>query len=126
MSKVPLIGVVNDDTVFLELIQELLEEEGFKTFICKEGNNAYGVIKKHRPDLVVLDIRMEHPETGWQILEMLRLDPELAALPVIVCTADAPFLRAKELRLREMHCLGLEKPFNLSELLAKIAEMLSS
>ncbi|HEX5506824.1 MAG TPA: response regulator, partial [Thermomicrobiales bacterium] len=79
-----------------------------------------------RPDLVLLDIRMGHPEAGWQTLELLRLDPETTRIPVIVCSADTPFLRAKEGALRALRCDILEKPFDLDTLLAKVAAVLGA
>ena len=67
------IAVVNDDTAFLQLMHDLLTEEGYDPVICKEGDAAYELIKKRKPRLVILDIRMEHPDTGWMILECIRL-----------------------------------------------------
>src|SRR4051812_23141961 len=100
----PLIAVVNDDTIFLELMHDLLTAEGYRTAIWKEGDKAYEMIKEHRPLLVVLDIRMEHPDTGWMVLELLRLDPATAHIPVIICSADTARIRAKEAYLREKGC----------------------
>lgn len=119
MTK-PLIAVVNDDTTFLELMHDLLTSEGYRTAIWKEGDMAYEMIKEHRPLLVILDIRMERPDTGWMVLELMRLDPETAKIPVIICSADTERIRAKEAYLREKACDVLEKPFLLEDLLAKV------
>lgn len=115
-----LIAVVNDDTLFLELMHDLLTEEGYRTAIWKEGDKAYEMIKEHRPALVILDIRMERPDTGWMVLELMRLDPETARTPVIICSADAQRIREKEVYLRAKGCEVLEKPFLLEDLLAKV------
>lgn len=117
----PVIAVVNNDTEFLELMQDLLSVEGYQTVICKEGDKAYALVKELQPSLVVLDIRMDQPEAGWTILELLRLDPETTRIPVIVCSADAPFLREKAAALYELRCDILEKPFDLETLLDKVA-----
>jgi CheY-like chemotaxis protein len=116
----PLIAVMNDDTDFLSLMHELLTGEGYRCFICKERDRVYALVKEQQPDLVILDIRMGAPEAGWTILELLRLDPTTARMPVIVCSADSIFLRAKEESLRALHCDILEKPFDLDALLLKI------
>lgn len=116
----PLIGVVNDDTTFLQLMHDLLVDEGYAVFIEKEHGDAPSAIRKRRPDLVILDIRMEHPESGMRILEIIRLDPTTVNLPVIVCSADHRFLRDKEELLRAKHCDILEKPFDLIDLLEKV------
>lgn len=113
----PRIVVVNDDALFLLLMQEILEEEGYKAIIQHEGKGAYELIKREMPALVVLDIRLEHPDAGWQVLEQVRLDPHTADVPVLVCSADSRFLRGKARQLRERGCEILEKPFRYDELL---------
>ncbi len=125
MAK-PLIAVVNDDTIFLELMHDLLTEEGYRTAIWKEGDKAYEMIKEHRPLLVILDIRMERPDTGWMVLELMRLDPETAQIPVIICSADTERIRAKEAYLREKGCQILEKPFLLEDLLDKVRSFIGA
>lgn len=117
----PTIAVVNNDTDFLNLMDELLTLEGYRTIVCREGERAYALMKEIRPDLIVLDIRLEHAESGWTILELLRLDPATTAIPVIVCSADTPFLREKAPALHELRCDILEKPFDLDMLLEKVA-----
>src|SRR5690349_22649413 len=67
MAK-PLIAVVNDETAFLELMHDLLADEGYETLIEKERGNAPQVIREKQPALVILDIRMDKPEAGMQIL----------------------------------------------------------
>jgi DNA-binding response OmpR family regulator len=73
---------------------------------------------------VILDIWMETPEAGWQLLELLRLDPATATLPVLVCSADVVFLRAKEAQLLAEGYGVLVKPFGLDALLARVAALL--
>jgi DNA-binding NtrC family response regulator len=119
-----LVAVVNNDTDFLELMNDLLSLEGYRTIICREGDRAYGMIKETRPDLVILDVRLDHAEQGWTILELVRLDPATAQIPVIVCSADARFLREKATTLHGLRCDTLEKPFDLNTLLEKVARAL--
>jgi CheY-like chemotaxis protein len=123
MSKTdtPLIAVVNNDTNFLQMMCDLLSDAGYRAYAHKDAADAYERLKKDRPDLVVLDIRLSAAELGWSILELLKLDPETRHLPVIVCSADIVQLREKAPRLRELNCATLEKPFDLEELLQLIA-----
>ncbi len=120
----PTIAVVNNDTDFLDLMEELLRLEGYNTLICREGDRAYELMKTVQPDLIILDIRLEHAETGWTVLERLRLDPKTTAIPVIVCSADSAFLREKAISLQQLRCDILEKPFDLDMLLEKVAHSL--
>src|SRR5919199_5098538 len=82
------LAVIDDDTAFLQLMHDLLEdEEQFEIIVCREWDNAYEFVKEQRPDLVILDIRIGGEERGWQILQMLTLDPQTLPIPVIVCSA---------------------------------------
>ncbi|HBY95390.1 MAG TPA: hypothetical protein DEP84_15800 [Chloroflexi bacterium] len=83
MMATPRIAVVNDDTAFLNLMHELLTDEGYETIIWAESERAYDMIRRVKPDLVILDIRMGHPEAGWTILDLVRLDPTTAHIPVV-------------------------------------------
>jgi two-component system, sensor histidine kinase and response regulator len=116
----PTIAVVNDDSAFLHLMYELLTDEGYNCWLHTVGATAYDKIREEMPDLVILDIRMDNEESGWQVLDLLRLDPETHEIPVIVCSADTQQLREKEQRLEDKHATSLEKPFDLPELLAKV------
>jgi twitching motility two-component system response regulator PilH len=85
----PVIAVVNDDTAFLNLMYELLTDEGYSCFLHIVGSTAYEKIRDEMPDLVILDVRMDEPESGWHVFDLLKLDPETHDIPVIVCSADA-------------------------------------
>ncbi len=118
------IAVINDDTAFLGLMTELLTDEGYDVSTIREAGTAYEQVKKTLPDALVLDIRIEHPEGGWAVLELIRLDPALTHIPVIVCSADTRALEAGAERLQRHGCRVLPKPFNVDELLAMLAEIL--
>ena len=114
------IAVVNDDGVYLELMQDLLEDEGYKVTIWNREENPYLLLKRDRPQLIIIDIRLETPDAGWKVLEQVRLDPATTHIPVIVCSADTQFLRWKRRQLREMDCAVLEKPFRLTTLMQHV------
>lgn len=122
----PLIAVVNDDTAFLNLMNELLSDEGYRTILWIEGDTAFEMVRREQPALVILDIRMEHPEAGWTVLTLIKLDPSTAHIPVIIVSADTRFLRDREERLFEMRCQFLEKPFELQDLLEMVEAALPS
>ncbi len=114
------IMVVNNDTTFLRLMHDLLDEEGYDAKLILASDKAYDAIRKEKPDLVILDIVMDKPESGWMVLDLLRLDPVTVNIPVIVSSTDGNFLKSKEVTLRAKHCDTLEKPFLLDELWRKV------
>lgn len=118
----PVIAVVNDDTQFLRLMEMILADAGYDTLIFYEGSTAFEQIKEHMPALVVLDIRLEHQEGGWTILDLIRLDPATAHIPVMVCSADHDQLDSKEEYLASKLATVLKKPFDIEDLLEKVRE----
>lgn len=118
--------IINDDTATVTLMKRLLEEEGYSVIFQHEGSLAYPAIQHERPDLVLLDLRLTRPDEGWRVLEAMKLDRDTTHIPVVVCSADRQQLEASSLRLRELNCDILEKPFSLDHLLAKVRERLAS
>lgn len=116
------IAVVNDDTVFLDMMAGVLRERGWETIVCREGHKAFEVLRADPPDLIILDIRMESPETGWTLLELLTLDRRTSSIPVVVCSAALLDLRAHEEMLREYGISVLPKPFNIEALYRRVEE----
>lgn len=116
----PLVAVVNDDLAFMTLIRDFLEGEGYETILVYESVRAHATIAEARPALVILDIRMEQPDSGKQVLEQIRQDPSTAKIPVIICSADQPFLRDNSDYLRSRNVTTIPKPFDLDALLALV------
>src|SRR5438067_953367 len=82
------IALINDDTTFLALMQELLQGiEGYEVLTCTQWEDAYGFVMQARPDLVILDIVFGREERGWTILELLTLDPRTRPIPLLACSA---------------------------------------
>jgi CheY-like chemotaxis protein len=117
----PRIAVVNDNTVFLRLMQELLERvEGYEVLVCKQWDDAYGFVKAAQPELLILDLVFGQEERGWTILELLTLDPETRPIPVLVCSAALRSLQ-EHAALLERYGVGvLPKPFDLDALLERV------
>ncbi len=127
MARRAHILLINDDTAFLELMQDLLEaDEGYKVSICKEWDPAYERVKKDRPDLVILDITIGGQERGWTILNLLTLDPETRPIPVIVCSAAIQSLHEHQPILDRFGICALPKPFDLEELLSTVERMIGA
>lgn len=120
----PSIVVADDNSIYLELIKELLIEEGYTQVQCMRGLEVFDVVRQEQPNLVILDINSAHPGEGWHLLDLLRLHPSTTHIPVIVCSTDPYILREKAAWLAEMRCDTLEKPFDLDALLAKIGAVL--
>jgi CheY-like chemotaxis protein len=119
------IAIINDDTVFLDLMRDLLETEGgYEALICREWQDAHGFVKEQQPALLILDIRIGGEERGWTILNLLTLDPATRPIPVIVCSAAIQSLHEHQDLLNKFGICALPKPFDIDTLLETVARML--
>jgi CheY-like chemotaxis protein len=110
--------VVEDDTDIRETVAELLLEEGYEVATATSGRDALEWLRLGRmPMVVLLDLMMPVMD-GWTFYDELQKDAALAALPIVVISADAN-VHEKAARLRPAACL--RKPVSIDELLAAVA-----
>jgi len=114
--------IVNDDQVQLDLLGDLLEPEGYHTFLAPDAQRALEITSTVRVDVVISDVVM--PEmTGLELCRRLKQDPGTAAIPVLLVSA----VRKEEAALLEGFEAGadeyLEIPFRHEELLIKVARL---
>lgn len=121
----PKIAVVNDDTQFLRMMHMILEEAGYDATIFYERNQVLEELKALQPDLIILDIRLESPDGGWVLLDLLTLDRSTSQIPVIVCSAAHDDLLRKQEFLVDLGVRILLKPFRVEMLEAMVQEMLA-
>jgi DNA-binding response OmpR family regulator len=112
--------VINDAQEVLDVLRELLEEEGFRVSQYSYAVNDLNEIRSVNPDLLILDHLIGDEEYGWQLVQKLRLDRELAELPVIVCTAAVKLVRELEGHLTAKGVTIVLKPFDIDDLLTAI------
>jgi CheY-like chemotaxis protein len=123
-DKGPRITVVNDSAEFLELMQELLEEDSGYDVTTIDGDTIQDVepIRRSRPELLIIDLRWRRDGlAGWDILMAVRDDAELRDLPIILCTGDLAGLEehAEDIT-RDPMVETLPKPFQVAELEALV------
>jgi CheY-like chemotaxis protein len=115
-----LIVIADDNKALATLLYPILEEEGYHVFACHSGAAAYQMIAQLHPDLAILDMQMERPLSGLEVLQRLRNDTALSSIPVIIYTADTHSLQRVYHKLAAHNCYLLEKPFDLNVLLDMI------
>ena len=118
----PLILAVDDEPATLALLHKLLMREGYDVVEAVDGEATLRAIAEHRPDLVCLDVMMPAPG-GIEVCQRLRRDPEHAGLPILLLTAlDRPEDKVRGLEAGANDFLS--KPFDLSELSARLRSLL--
>ncbi len=78
--------VVDDEPDVVELLQTILEADGMEVRVATEGSVALEQILSDPPDIVVLDLMMPDVD-GFELLKLLRLDPAVAQIPVLILSA---------------------------------------
>ena len=114
------IMVVDDDPDLRELLFTALADEGFEVVPAANGEEALGLLRTFRPDVIVLDLMMPVMD-GWQFANELKARDE--DIPIVLLSA------ARDLKnhAREMNAADvIEKPFDLSELIPKIESVAAS
>jgi CheY-like chemotaxis protein len=109
--------VVNDTQEILELFDEILSELGFDVVLMSFAPRELEQVRNAKPDIIILDfIFGQRDVEGWQLLQKIRMDPELERIPVIVCSAALIEVKEQEGYLTEQQVLVVLKPFNVSQL----------
>ena len=89
----PNILIVDDDPDYVEITRDILEAKGYKVNSVSNSQEAVAIMKKERPDLILLDIMMTDILDGLKVTEKMRDDPNLYRVPIIVVSsiAESPF-----------------------------------
>lgn len=77
--------VIDDNADTLELIHRHFTKFGYHVTQATNGEAGMILVKSQRPDLIILDVMMPQIN-GWQILAMLKADPAMSSIPVVLLT----------------------------------------
>jgi DNA-binding response OmpR family regulator len=110
--------VVDDEEDILHFLELVLGDKGYEVTTAANGHEALARAQADRPDLILLDIMMPQMD-GWEVLKLLRVDEETAALPVAMLSARTE-AQDRVQGLQEGAVDYICKPFALQELLGKI------
>ena len=118
-DEAALIAVVDEDPFFVDLLGEILAEEGYR-LVAYDRDTILAGLRREPPALLFFDLHHRQAADDWAFLATLRRDARARELPVIVCSTDEATLRARETHLREWRCATLLKPFDLDDLLGMV------
>jgi len=114
----PLILIVDDEPKNLQVLGNMLRERDYKVSAATNGRQALEMTDISHPDLILLDIIMPEPD-GLQVCKQLKASEEKKDIPVIFLTAKTDtedIVKGFELGAVDY----ITKPFNLTELLARV------
>ncbi|TDJ35026.1 MAG: response regulator [Gammaproteobacteria bacterium] len=115
--------VVDDSVTVRKVTSRLLERQGMDVIVAKDGIEAIALLQERKPDVMLLDIEMPRMD-GFEVARQVRHDERLKDLPIIMIssrTGSKHKEHAAELGVSSF----LGKPFQESELLATIDELVN-
>lgn len=117
-----LVWVVDDDPVVRLLVAECLGAAGHRVKCFESGRECLAELPSGIPDLLIIDMQMPHM-TGAEVIRTIRCDATISTLPIILLSANTErdSRRAQQDGERADRCL--EKPFQMRELIAAVAEL---
>jgi two-component system, cell cycle response regulator DivK len=115
--------IVEDNELNMKLFNDLLEAHGYTTIQTKSGVEAVELARRHRPNLILMDIQL--PEvSGLEVTQWLKDDDELRTIPIIAITAFA--MKGDEEKIRQGGCEAyLSKPISVVKFLETVRNYVS-
>ncbi len=114
--------IVEDNDLNMKLFNDLLQAHGYDTVQTKDGKDVMKLARRHRPDLIVMDIQMPQI-SGLEVARALKTDAKLKHIPIIAVTACA--MKGDEEKIRQGGCEGyIAKPISVPNFLKTVARFL--
>lgn len=102
--------VIDDSSTSRSLIRKLLPQSNFEVLEAKDSQEGLNLIRKERPNLIVLDFLSSQPNS-WEVFQQIQVSPELQKIPLVVTSG-----RKEEVTHK------IPEPFEYFEFLAKPLE----
>ncbi len=117
------IMVVDDEESLLELVNAIMEQEGYEVVTAISGKECLEKLKTVKPDLILLDMMMPGM-SGREVCEKIRQDPETKDLKIAFLTV-AKFSETGKETLTKMNVLDyITKPFENDDLVSRVKKLL--
>jgi len=114
---------IEDEPEMIDLIRLILERKGFEVIGAVGGQEGLDVVRREKPDLVLLDLMMPDVD-GWEVYRQMKADQELKNISVIVVTAKAQSID----KVLGLHIAKVDdyvtKPFGPGDLLESVNRVL--
>ena len=124
-SRQPKVVVVDDEPAIVEVVCDVLEDEGIPAAPCPEAVRAHACIRAKQPAVVILDVQMPGID-GIDLFRQLRADPATSTISVIFFTANAHKLQQRLPDYAAQGAVLIPKPFNVTKLIDAVTQVLGS
>lgn len=114
--------IVDDEPDIIEILQFMLESNGYNCVTATDGEEGLKLAKETSPDLIILDVMMPKMN-GYKISRLLKFDSKYKNIPILMLTArsqDTDKLLGEETGANEY----ITKPFQIDYVLEKVKSYL--
>ena len=118
-QSAPTILVVEDERQMRTLLASILSREGYRVRLAANGAEGLEVLRRDRPNLVLLDLGLPHLSGAAFRAVQRKMAPEMAAIPVVVVSGSENAASEAE-RLGAVSCL--RKPFTPSDIVRIVVQ----
>ena len=117
--------VVDDDPDFVEIARTVLESKGHTVITASDGEQALKRASVEKPDIVLLDVMMSTVLDGLNVSQVMREDPTLKDIPIVMITSIANTPHAGLFPTDEYLAVDgwISKPASPAELLKIVARL---
>ena len=120
----PLVLLADDFDDAREMYAEYLRFHGYEVVTATDGSSAIEVARAHKPDIVLLDIRMPGMN-GMEAMRTIRAEPEIGHIPIVALTARA-LAEEREAVLQAGFDAFISKPVVPEQLLVHVQRILEA
>lgn len=114
---------IEDEIEMIDLVRLILGRKGFEVIGANGGKEGLEIVRKEKPDLVLLDLMMPDLD-GWEVFQQMKAEEATRNIPVIVVTAKAQTID----RVLGLHIAKVDdyisKPFSPQELISSVEKIL--
>ena len=114
------IMVINNSDNILAMFRKILESEDCEVFLQLFLNSDLRDVRRIKPDLIILDYYVGREGVGWEFLQLLKMEDETAAVPVLLCTTAVKLVQEIAAYLATKRVSVLRKPFESRDLVSAV------
>lgn len=115
--------LLEDEEIIIELLERKLKQQGYEISVARNGEQGLAMMKKEKPDVVLLDIIM--PKMGgFEVMEEMNKQEQLKNIPVIIISNSGQPVeldRAKELGVKDWL---IKTEFDPQEVIDKVVKQI--
>lgn len=122
--------IVDDDIDFIEINKMILESNGYKVDSACNGEEMFKKLEEKKFDLILLDLMIEHYDSGFTLSYKVKNDKRYKDIPIILCTAVAAetgkkfALKTGEEKAWIKVDAFLDKPISADDLIGTVKKLL--